>query len=540
MKTVRRVIRSDAFQIFVLLFILFMITLKTVPVSDTQSNNYLPWIMIRQGTFATDFVSMSQTDYMYYPRDGHTYSTFPIGTPVAALPVYLLPSIFIGRITPMWAQLLGKTSASVMMALAAVFIFLAAGKLFDRKRALATTVLFALGTGVFAMASQMLLTFTGAILFLSMGCYFTAMGPGKKVHVLMAGFSFAFAGACQPICFLFLLLFGLHVLVRRYRDLPAYVLGALPPVALTAAYNTIAYGAPWKTGEFLAASFSVSGNWNSGVSLHEIWSTPLLKGIAITLFSPSRGIFVFSPVLLLAFVGLWVAWRKKGDLAFLLYGFAGCCVVVIAAAKWLDLGGGNCFGYRTTLSVVPFLALLAGAGLGKVLSRKWLEMVLVVLLAFSVFVQGVGYLSYDGGSWETRYLYEYNGKPRYTERYFWSGHNQLCWEVSNFKFYVPPFWQGTRPYPASVIEVGGCLAREQDDGRVRVGLVTESPRIFRAAVTYVEDGGPTKVSRRFVPRGEYTTWFEPVDAKDGTILYVGISNVGVKDGYVIEVPLDDV
>lgn len=510
-----------------------MITMKTVPVSDCQCNNYLPWLMVRKGTFATDFVCMSASDYMYYPHGGHTYSVFPVGTPVAAIPVYLLPSLFIGYLTPLWSELLGKTSAAFMMALAVVFIYLTVLKLLDdRKSALVVSVVFAFGTGVFAMASQMLLTFTGVVLFLAMGMYFLVLGNGKPRYVVMAGFAFAFAGLCQPASMVFLLLFGLYVVLRRRRDLSWYAAGALPPVALMAVYNSIAYGAPWRTGEFLAATFIKTGSWKGSVTLGELWSTPVVRGAVNNLFSPSRGLLVFSPVLVFAFYGLYLAIRKKGKYSFLIYGFIGCCVTFLVASKWYDWGGGNCYGYRITLNAIPVLCLLTAVAMPRVLNRKALLAVFSVFLAFSVFVQVVGYLSYDGGSWETRYLRGEGREDEFetTDENIWSGDAQLFWETRNFKFYVPPFWQGVRPYPASVTRIRDVLVEQEEDG-TRFGVVSESPRIFRIVIQVEQADGPFYRRSCYVPRGDYTTWTDLLRLEGEFAVSIAVSNVGVEDFY---------
>ena len=528
--------KSDAFKISLLVFILFMITMKAIPVSDTQANDYMPWLMIQKHTINFDCVTGSTTDYMYYPNpNGHFYSVFPPGTAVASLPVYLIPSLFIKQPTRLWMWMLGKTSASLMMALACMFIFLIAKKLFDRKIAIIATAIFALGTGVFAMASQMLLTFTGAILFLTMGCYFLVSGNDKTWYVIIAGFSFAFAGLCQLVCFVFLLLFGIYISAEKFKAVFWYALGAMPVIILGAIYNSVAYRAPWRTGEFLSTSFFLSGKWDVKVPLSKMWATPILKGLVNNLFSPSRGLLVFSPILVFAFLGLWVAWKQKGRLTFLLYGFAGCCITTLLASTWYDLSGGNCFGYRITLSVIPFLVLLVAASLPTVFRNRALKVLLVCFFAFSIFVQSVGYLSYDGGSWERRYLQTGSGvETKNTDKNTWSKNNQLFWEIDNFKFYVPPFWQGTKSYPANVTKVVDRSVDEPKEGYVRVGVITETPRIARISASLKYGQKMVGYVDQYIPRGRYTTWL-PMVKKEGDLIQLDVflSNVGVEDGYAL-------
>ena len=134
---------SFCVTLFLLILALYVVTLKIVPVSDNQSNNFLPWLMIKKHTITCDYLKPGSNDYMYYPHDGHYYSTFPPGVAFAALPVYAIPSLFIHVASNYSMEILAKISASIMMALAGVLIFLIAFQLSRNKRtAIITTVVF--------------------------------------------------------------------------------------------------------------------------------------------------------------------------------------------------------------------------------------------------------------------------------------------------------------------------------------------------------------------------------------------------------------
>jgi len=544
MATVRRfkISKQASFcvKLFLLILAIYIVTLKIMPVSDCQSNNYLPWLMTKKHTITCDYIKPGSNDYMYYPHDGHYYSTFSPGVAFAALPVYAIPSLFIHAASSYSMEVLAKISASTMMALAGVLMFLIAFQLSRNKRtAIIITVVFSFGTGIFAMASQMLLTFTGAVLFLVLGTYCLVKGNGKNRYLIGAGFCFAYAGFCQPVNFVFLLLFGLYVLRKRWKDLPLYALGAVPPVLVLAAYNYVAFGSPFKMGDFVATSQILGGNWSVKVPLSKMWTTPLLRGLTGTLFSPSRGIFVFSPVLIFAFVGLYMLLRIKGRYTVLGYGFIGCAIVVLTSAVWWDWLGGNGFGYRVTLSAIPFLCLLLVPAMPRIKNRRWLMAVFAVLLVFSIFVQVVGYLSYDGGSWEARNLLTYkNGKYERTFNNIWSfNNNQLVWEIKSFHFYVAGPWQASEDNPARDTKLGKVLVREVKPGSVAVGVETSSPRIaVIGIVIYHPDTNQVLTNLTMsVPRGKFIAWTEPISIDETNLkMDVGVSNVGVGDEYGIQ------
>jgi hypothetical protein len=524
-----------------------MVTMKVVPVSDTQANNLLPWQLIRHHSLSFAPYVKSASDYMYYPNpNGGFYSNFPVGTSFLALPVYLVPSLFISEPASTWMAYLGKTSAAAMMALASVLMYLTAARLFrDRRTAILLAVIFALGTGVFSMCSQMLLTFSGAILSLITGTYLLVRYRDSRETgwkwLLPAGFAFAYAGFCQPVAFIFLAVFGLYVLVNKARDLFAYSCGAVLPLFFFFGYNWYCYGSPLTTGEHLIPLMNMTGSWDIRPHFTRFWNTPLWKGLSGQLFSPSRGILVWTPVFLFAFLGVYLALRMKGRYSILTYGFIGVVLTVILASMWFDWTGYNSYGPRITATVIPFMVLLIGPCVPRIRKNKVLLATFALLLAFSIFVQAVGYISYDGGSWERRFLYKQTWKPEEmrvklvsTEDNMWSGNNQLFWELSNISFYVPEIWQGS--YPANVSKI---VDQEilNGDHNTAASITTVSPRIFRLSAQICQgDKVLLSYGPYITPRGTYKTVLSPLEAEKSTdvTLKMGVSNIGLEDGYFLK------
>jgi hypothetical protein len=135
----------------------------------------------------------------------------------------------------------------------------------------------------------------------------------------------------------------------------------------------------------------------------ELWQTPLWKGLAGLLISPSRGLLVFSPILGLAFWGMveiWrsAEWRSMRPLTL------GVLAMMALQCKWFDWWGGWTFGYRPWLDVVPFLALFIVPALEPALRTLPRQALFAVALGWSVFVQALGAFSYDR-TWNDRVLH---------------------------------------------------------------------------------------------------------------------------------------
>jgi hypothetical protein len=85
------------------------------------------------------------------------------------------------------------------------------------------------------------------------------------------------------------------------------------------------------------------------------FSGRFFAGLAGLLASPSRGLFVFSPVLLASVAGAILAWRSKPELLRYL---ATGTISVLLYSCWGEWWGGSTFGYRIILEVAPALVLL--------------------------------------------------------------------------------------------------------------------------------------------------------------------------------------
>ncbi|MFN8542816.1 MAG: hypothetical protein U0807_01185 [Candidatus Binatia bacterium] len=121
--------------------------------------------------------------------------------------------------------------------------------------------------------------------------------------------------------------------LRSVRHAVALAVGAAPFVAAQAWYNLT----------YLHAAFTTGYG-------DEAWmfSSPLAEGLPGVLVSPSRGLFVYSPVLVLAPVAAGLCWTRlapgrRRDVVLLL---AGALLQTLLIATWHDWPGGWSYGPR--------------------------------------------------------------------------------------------------------------------------------------------------------------------------------------------------
>lgn len=150
-------------------------------------------------------------------------------------------------------------------------------------------------------------------------------------------------------------LYALWFLPRKW-EIIKLALGGLPFAVVLGAYNFLAFGSP------LASSYRYLGRFpeisNTGVLGFSQPSWEALWGVT---FSPYRGLFFFSPFLLLVIPGLVYLWRERRwrAEAVLILGLILAQLALLSA--WYDWRGGFAIGPRNLLNILPFFMLPVAA-----------------------------------------------------------------------------------------------------------------------------------------------------------------------------------
>ncbi len=351
-----------------------------IPSQDVVSASLAPVSVLTRGNFYLDqyrkyIANNYPAPYFVAEVNGHMVARTTVVSGVLALPLMGLGlgSGWIARTVNVFD--VARLAAGVLTALGALAFFFAARTLTDTSTSVLVTVAFAFGSSVWTTASEGLWQHTPSILFLCIALYFLARAEQGTRALAPAGLFLSLATISRPPDLATAMVMTLFVFVHHRRSLIPFIVGALPPLVLALAYNTTANGSPLVFG------------YQDGVVSYFGW--PQLESFQGLLFSPSRGLFVFSPFLLLMPVGLGFALRERKYLyAYLARAFVAYTTIM---AAWGSLGGWA-YGPRMLTDTLPLACLLI-IPVGEKTRGAWRGAVWVVVL-FAAFVSSLGVWDY--------------------------------------------------------------------------------------------------------------------------------------------------
>lgn len=189
--------------------------------------------------------------------------------------------------------------------------------------------------------------------------YRVRRGQGSYKSLILTGFLLGYAFISEYPTALIIAVLGLYALTflkTHWQSWAAFVAGTIIPLLIGATYNTIAFGRPWRTGYSSLASGYAAEQTQGLMGI----TYPHLVAIWQTSFGPYRGMFLLSPVLVLALPGFIYLWRRKEWRREVV-----ACLAIVFVYEWFSVSyfewdGGWSMGPRQFLPALPFLMLPIG------------------------------------------------------------------------------------------------------------------------------------------------------------------------------------
>ena len=298
----------------------------------------------------------------------HRVSIYPIGSALLAAPVFAAARAAFA-LDETGLALAGKWAASLFSAAAAALLYLALGRRRPHREAMWTAVVLALGTSVWS-TSQALWQHPAAVLSLCAALLCMVRAEADERWAGRAGLPLSFAVAARYADIALVSVLAIGIAVRWPRRVLSLVAWAAPVAALVLAYHWAYFGSPLRQG--LAPRFSAP--WGEG---H--------LGLVL---SPGKGLFVFTPIAIIAVAGLVRALRYDDRVLALTCG-AAVLAHWLFVGRWAEWHGGESWGPRLMTDAMPLLLLFLPDG------YDLAPRLTVGLGALSVAVQALGAFAYD-------------------------------------------------------------------------------------------------------------------------------------------------
>ena len=409
--SIRFIKRHEILCLFCLVYLVYNINGRTIASGDTIPASLLPFgILENHNLYLDQFFYYFETNFerAYWVKeiDGHYLSIYPIVTPVLVAPLYILPFLLmklthipVDLFHPGFAlivPIMEKLSASMIASFSTIFVFLSVRELINKRIAIIVALIFAFATNTWTISSQGLWQHGLVELLLAMSIYLVLINEkhaSVKIIISLGIISGLFVFN-RPVDSILLIPIIYYIFGLRDRRI-AYYLCAM-----------FISGVP-----FLLYNFHYFGNLFGGMSsvlgLFDGRSGFIMPFMGL-LISPSRGLFVYTPIMLFSILGyfriLQITNSKIRNFLFVM-GISILALVAVYASFGMWWAGWS-YGPRFLTGMLPALAMFLGLYIKyislNIKRRKNLLTICIfsILLIWSIFAQLVGAFYYPNGGWD--------------------------------------------------------------------------------------------------------------------------------------------
>lgn len=316
--------------------------------------------------------------WKYFYRDGEVYYTYPVGTSLLCLPaVFIANQLGMDMIIREHDERLQVILAAFFCVLLIIQMYRLFSRWFESWPAFGLALLFFFGTSLVSTMGTALWSFGAEMLFIFevlLELVDVEQGRRKEIRTVRTGAFLFLAWLCRPSAVSFILIVFTWLILRKaWKPLLQTGAAALTGVVLFSGFSLLVYG-DWMHPYYDPFRWS---RMNQDHDSFYIW-----MGLW---FSPARGLFVFTPLLLLLpFAALWRDVRKNRLFIIAAAWFLLHTLLLMRNANWW---GGWSFGPRLYTDVLPAFIILFALAWSPVVAlvRTRLRVVLAGMAALAAF-----------------------------------------------------------------------------------------------------------------------------------------------------------
>jgi hypothetical protein len=369
---------------------------------DSQPTKFAAVELVLAGTVTLDrwvqaAPDLGQRAAFQRDRQGHYRSAYSVVPSIEAAGIawVLRTTRLIDLRAPLAPIVVAVVTASLLTAAAVTLVFLSLSRTSTTSVALLVAIGLGLGTNLWPLASRTLWQLETVSVGLALALYgwFRPRDDLRGWPVAIGAAGLALAGSARPQIapIVAVLLAGLAVRIGLKRAAPAFGIVFLSAAAL------MLYQWTW-FGDVLGATSALQAQNLQGHGVTTTLSrTPWIGAIGL-LVSPSRGLVVFSPIVLLAIGAMPAIWRRPGPSGERWW-TAAAVAQFASYACYSMWWGGHTYGPRYLVDLLIPLTPAATIGVTWAMRRRWGQLLAALALAVSVVVAATGAFYYPNDRW---------------------------------------------------------------------------------------------------------------------------------------------
>lgn len=397
------------------LVVVYLVNGRDLGTYDTAATTMLPLILLRgEGVYLDRFAPPSARSpgarlvpYATLSRQ-HLLSRYPVAPALVLVPLVAPQVLLMDRVVPGWdrrgagpafneCKLMTRRALAVLMAFTAVLLHRLLLGLGLRRVSVPTVMACAVGSDMWVVASQATwqhgpaaFCLIGAMLLLR------ADPPLSPIRLAAGGLATATLVACRLMDVVFALAIFAYLARVQPRGLAWFLPAPILVAALLLWYNLYFFGDP------IGGQAQLEQIHRSSHNVEGPWSGNPIEGAVGTLFSPNRGLFVFSPWILMALMALPATARAVAPHRLIVWLLWAIVPFFLILSKYSVWWGGHCFGPRYWTDVIPLFAILLGFALDWASRRaRALLPVYALTILFAITVQAIGAFCFPS-SWNLK------------------------------------------------------------------------------------------------------------------------------------------
>lgn len=419
--------RLAAAAIALLLFVVYNANGREIGSYDSQPTKYAARELLLRGTLSLNHVvgrtpQLAERPAFVTAENGRYRSAYsPVPAIAAAVIVWPIWKAGLLDLRTPWAPtIIAVVAASTLTAIAVALTFLTARRFLPAPRAAVLAAALGLGTGYWSTVSQTLWQHETAAFGLALFLLaFTTFGSLQRAGLIVAGIGLGIAGTSRPQLApaIAVLLAGVFFVAGLRSGLVTAAIVAVFAAALIS-FQVRWFGTPLGAIAQLEAL-------HPAVHATERSFNFSAAGFLGLLVSPNRGLFIFTPITLVALGGIRQA-LVRGVRSPLLWCLLAALVQYMFYGAYSVWWGGHTYGPRYMLDVLPLLVPLAAVALASLRPRSVRGVLASAALAWSITVAATGAFFFPHDRWNVD---PYDVDRHHERLWHWSDMQIVrCWQ----------------------------------------------------------------------------------------------------------------